>query len=140
MKIEFEGVAREFDWKSVTVKQGIAIYLAHHITIAEYLDGLTKSDPRALQSAYWLMLQQAGTVKPIADCDFDAIAFAEAILKGINDEPDDDPEPEAAPPVPTSPPPGDPAWSGPGYPTATTPPQLVQPQQIAPPTGYSPSP
>lgn len=134
MKVNWDGREYDFDWKTVMVKQGIVIHLAHGITISEYLQGLTKSDPRALQSAYWLMLQQAGIIKPIADCDFDAIAFAEAILKGIAAEEEAEaaqPEPE---PVPTSPPPGEAASPTSATPTDTTPP-LIVPSVIPVPTG-----
>jgi hypothetical protein len=78
VKIEFEGRTWEFDEREIDVRQGIVIHMVHGMTIAEFSAGLPELDARSLQSAYWLMLQQNGVVKPIADCNFKAVAFAEA--------------------------------------------------------------
>jgi uncharacterized membrane protein len=78
VKIEWDGRPWDFDESEITVKQGIVIHLAHGITVAEFSQGLVTMDARALQAGYWLMLQQNGVIKPIADCDFKAVPFAEA--------------------------------------------------------------
>lgn len=150
MKIEFEGQTWELDTHAVTLKQGVAIHLAYGMTINDYIKGLGVLDSRAYHVAYWLMRQQAGEKIALADADCPMIAFMDAVTEA---KPSTDAEQrrvdearaaeqaQAAPEVPTSPPPGDQAWSGPGYPAAMTP----QPpeQQYRPqhgPTGYSPSP
>lgn len=142
MKIEFEGRTWEFDPNTITVKQAVAIWYAHKLTIHEYLEALGKLDGRGIQVAYWLMLQQSGVIKPLADVDCDAIAFmaaygdaaeAEAAAEKAAQEAQREPEPL----VPTSPPPGDQAWPGRGYQTAMTPQHVVPLAQPVPvPTGY----
>lgn len=125
MKITFEGRDWEFDETEITVKQGIAIYLVHSITIAEFSEGLVMLDPRALQAGYWLMLQQNGVVKPIADCDFRAAAFAEAYATARVAEQEAEKQAEAEQAAaeaagPTSLPQDAAASPGPVSPTATT--------------------
>lgn len=147
MKITFEGRDWEFDESEITVKQGVAIHLAHGITIAQFSQGLIDMDARALQAGYWLMLQQNDVVKPIAACDFRAVAFAEAYANGrlADMEAEKAKQAEAAaaaaavPVVPTIPGgTGEAAWPGPGYQATTTPqPQQPEPLQRPPdPTGY----
>ena len=79
MKIDFEGRVWEFDPDTVTVQQGIAIWLAHGLTLLDWEEGMERGDPRALQSTYWLMLTQDGAVKPIKDCDFAVGPFSQAL-------------------------------------------------------------
>lgn len=153
MKIDFEGRTWEFDESEITVKQGIVIHLAHGITIAEFSQGLITMDARALQAGYWLMLQQNGVIKPIAELDFKAVPFAEAYANARLAEIAAEEEAEkarkaaeqarldagldasdrAAAVVPTSPLPADPPSPASAYPTATTP----QPY-LPPPPGYDP--
>jgi hypothetical protein len=128
MKIDFEGQVREFSPDAVTVKQGIAIWLAHGMTLEDWENGMQHGDARAMQSAYWLMLQQNGVTKPIADCDFAVGPFSVALLAAQEaEEAETPPEPE---PVPTQP--GATAASPePSSQTTTTPP-LGEPEEAVP--------
>lgn len=130
MKIDFEGRLWEFSQEDITIKQGMAIYLAYGLTIRGLLEGIQNLDVRAIQCDYWLMLQQNGVEKPIKDCDFDPLAFMAAMGEARDREAAEEAAEEkrkaaeaaeAAPAFPTSPPPGAPASSAPAYPTATTP-------------------
>ena len=125
MKIDFEGRAWEFDPDTVTVQQGIAIWLAHGLTLLDWEEGMERGDPRALQSTYWLMLAQNGAVKPIKDCDFAVGPFSQALAAAQEaaaaaNAPVPDPEP-----VPTQPG-GTAASPEPSSPTDTTPPPSGQ--------------
>ena len=142
MKIEFEGRTWQFDEDEITVKQGIAIHLAYGFTVSAWLEELAKLDPRAVQCTLWLMYQQNGVSKPIADCDGSLVAFMTAYTEARQAEAEADAaaEAEAVPEVPTSLPPGDPAWSGQGFQTDTTQQQPGQHPYQPQHTGYSPSP
>lgn len=153
MKIEWDGRQWDFDESDITVKQGIVIHMAHGITVAEFSEGLVTMDARALQAGYWLMLQQNGVTKPIADCDFKAVAFAEAYatarLAEMRAEEEAkkameaaeqarrdaglDASDRAAAVVPISPLPDGPPSPTFAIPTATTPQQY-----LPPPPGYDP--
>lgn len=164
MKIDFEGRTWEFDADAITLKQGVAIHMAYGMTVLEMLDGLRildkppdgdgtvrdyggtrPLDSRSLHCLYWLMLQQDGQRKALADADANVVNLMTAYMEGLKAEVEaqaaagqPDPEPDV---VPTSPPPGDRPWPGHGYQTDTTP-QPSGPQHAAQhgPTGYSPSP
>ena len=121
MKIDFEGRVWEFDPDTVTVQQGIAIWLAHGLTLLDWEEGMERGDPRALQSTYWLMLTQDGAVKPIKDCDFAVGPFSQALAAAqeaaaaasapavepepVPTQPGAPPSPERPSPTDTTPPP-----------------------------------
>lgn len=108
-----------YDEDRITLKQGIAIHLAYGFTVSAWLKAMTDADPRAWQCAYWLMLQQNGEVKPIADCDGPLIEFMSAYADAQQAET----AAEAAP-DPTS----LPSMSGaPASPEPATPPDTTQP-------------
>lgn len=103
MKIDFEGQVWEFDPNLVDVQQGIAIWLAHGLTLLGWEEGMETADPRALQSTYWLMLAQNGVTKPIKDCNFAVGPFSLALQTAQEAElAANAPEPEPEP-VPTQP-------------------------------------
>jgi hypothetical protein len=123
VKIDFEGRVWEFDPNVVDVQQGIAIWLAHGLTLLDWEEGMERADPRALQCTYWLMLAQNGTVKAIKDCNFAVGPFsvalqaaqeAEAAANAPAVEPEPVPtqpggtaaSPELSSPTDTTPPPG----------------------------------
>lgn len=144
LHIKFEG--REWLWDTdirLTVKQGIAMHLAHGMTVTDWLGGLKTGDARSWQCTYWLMLQKNGVIKPLADCDFELFDFMSAYgeardrAKAAGELTDDDDEDEADPTTP--PPPSLP--DVPPSPEPSPHPGNVHP--FAPPwagTGYSPSP
>lgn len=140
MRVTFEGREWEFDENAITLKQGIAVHLAHGLTLAEWMDGVRRLDARAIQASYWLMLQQNGVIKPIADCDCDAAEFLSVVLDARKARADERaaPEPEpVVPPVPTIPAAtAAAAWPGSGYQADMTR-QPQPPGQLQPPaTGY----
>jgi hypothetical protein len=144
VKIEFEGRTWEFDQNTITIKQGVAIWYAHKLTIHEYLQALGKLDGRAVQVARWLMMQQNGMITPLADADGDAIAFmaaygdaaqAEADAEQAAQDAQLDASDRGAAAVPTSPLPAVPPSPMSASLTATT----QQPVQYRPPPpGYDP--
>ena len=129
MKIDFEGRVWEFDPDTVTVQQGIAIWLAHGLTLLDWEEGMERGDPRALQSTYWLMLTQDGAVKPIKDCDFAVGPFSQALAAAQEAAAQEAAAAASAPavepePVPTQP--GAPPSPERPSPTDTTPPPSGQ--------------
>jgi hypothetical protein len=145
MNINFEGRTWKFDQDTITVKQGIAIHLAHGLTILDMLNGLKALDPRAIQADYWLMLQQNGITKPIADCDFDSLAFMAALGEATDAEATEElakaeaAAQAAAAEVPTSPPPAGAASPTSATPTGTTPQPPAEPVALSLSTGSLPS-
>jgi hypothetical protein len=117
LKIDFEG--REWDFEpsdDLDVKQAMVLHLAHGMTIAEYSSGIDGLDQRAYHFAYWLMLQQNGVVKPIAECNPKIVQFAAAVTeariaegKRLEAEKEAKAAAEDGKPGPTVPPPGLPA-------------------------------
>ena len=123
MQIEFEGRTWEFDPDDLDVKQATVLYVTYQMTIMQYSQGFDVLDQRAYHFAYWLMLQQNGVVKPIADCNPKIIGFIAAVTEArVADraaEVAEAAEAEtrlAAETDPTSEPPGGPQ----GEPTAST--------------------
>ncbi len=105
MKLSFDGREWEFSEDAITIQQAIAIHLAYGFTVAAWLDGMGRSDPRAWQCAYWLMLAQNGETRPLKDCDGPLVAFMSAYAEA-QQEAQAVPEPE---PDPTSPSGGQPS-------------------------------
>lgn len=103
MKVEFEGRTWEYDEDRVSVQQAIAFHFAYGFNILDWQLAIEKLDPRALQCCYWLMLQQAGVVGPLKDCDFAVVEFAAAYRAAQDAEAAEEPEPD-----PTSEPPSGP--------------------------------
>jgi hypothetical protein len=145
MNINFEGRTWKFDQDTITVKQGIAIHLAHGLTILDLLNGIKALDPRAIQADYWLMLQQNGITKPIADCDFDSLAFMAALGEATDAEATEElakaeaAAQAAAAEVPTSLPPAGAASPTSATPTGTTPQSPAEPVAVPVPTVSLPS-
>jgi hypothetical protein len=118
VKIEFEGRTWEFDEDEVTVKQAMVLHLTYKMTLKDWIEGLGQVDQRALHFTYWLMLQQNGVVKPIADCDPKVIAFGVAFAEARQaDSAEPEPEPDPTSPLPAD---ADPPSAGSAFPTATT--------------------
>lgn len=145
MRITFEGREWSFDEDEITIKQGIAIHMAYGFTVSTWLQQLAELDSRAVQCALWLMWQQNGVIKPIADCDGGLVKFMQAYTEARTTEMEASAvaEAEAAavqavPAVPTVPVAAEAhQWPGPGYQTAMTqPPQPPEPLQRPAPTGY----
>lgn len=137
MKINFEGREWDFDEDEIDVRQATVLYLTYQMTIRDWIGGVGEVDQRSLHFTYWLMLQQNGVVKAIADCNPKIIAFGVAYGEAREAAAAADvvagAEAETAAAVPTIPsPPGAPAWSGPATPTDTTPPQPVRPPAQGP--------
>lgn len=145
MRITFEGREWSFDEDEITIRQGVAIHMAYGFTVATWLTALGELDARAVQCAYWLMLQQAGIVQAIADTDCRLVPFMQAYTEARTAEAEADvvrtaeaAAVQAAPAVPTVPVAAEaPQWPGPGYQTAMTQPPLPsEPLQRPAPTGY----
>ena len=127
MKIDFEGRTWDFDEDEIDLKQATVLYMTYKMTLGEWIEGIGKADQRALGFAYWLMLQQNGVVKPIADCNPKIVAFAVAYGTAREEAAAANAvaEAEAAtvaavPTIPPSPS-GDPPSPEPSTPTATSP-------------------
>lgn len=110
MKIEFEERTWEFDPDAMDVRQASVLHLTYGLTIKAWSDGFPELDYRSYHFAYWLMLQQAGIVRPIADCNPKIVEFIAAYQEAYRAESDE--EAEAGP---TSEPPSGPQ----GEPTAS---------------------
>ena len=81
MKIEFEGRTWDFDPDSMDVRQATVLYMTYQLTIAQYSEGFDTLDQRVYHYAYWLMLQQNGVVKTIAECNPNIIRFIGAFTE-----------------------------------------------------------
>jgi len=79
MIINFEDRDWDFQLEEIDLKQAIAIQLAYGFTLDDWYQALEHSDARALQCLYWLMLQQNGVIKPIAECNCKIMALGEAM-------------------------------------------------------------
>jgi hypothetical protein len=128
VKITFEGRDWEYDEDEVDTKQATVLYMVYKMTLHDWIAGVAKVDQRSLHFTYWLMLQQNGVVKPIADCNPKPIAFAVAYgeareVANAEEEARAAAEAEAAAvAVPTIPSlPGGPLSSVPAIPTDMTP-------------------
>lgn len=86
MQITFEGRTWDFVLEDIDLKQAIAIQLTYGFTLDDWYKALENSDARALQCLYWLMLQQAGEIKPIAECNCKIMALAEAMTAAMEAE------------------------------------------------------
>lgn len=133
---------RDWRWDTdadVTVKQAITLHLAYAMTIEDWVEALKKFDARAWQFQYWLMLQHNAVIKPLQDCDFPMLAYAQAYYDameaaGLKPEEDGGPDP-TIPPPPS--PPDAPSSPGPSTPVTVIPAPVPQ---YAVPTAYSPNP
>ena len=123
MIVRFEDRDWEFDEDDIDVRQATVLYMTYKMTLSEWIEGIGKADQRALHFAYWLMLQQNGVVRPIAECNPKIVAFAVAYgdaRQAVADAQEAEAKPE--PEVPTIPsPPGGPLSPEPSTQTATTP-------------------
>ncbi len=127
MIIDFEGRSWDFDPDLLDVKQATVLYLTYKMTISEWSAGFQAMDQRAYHFAYWLMLQQNGVVKPIADCNPKIVAFmsayADAAITAAGEaaaaEAEAAADPTAGPPP--GPPDGTTGSAVPASPTVTTP-------------------
>lgn len=115
MKVEFEGRTWEFDPDDLDVRQATVLHLTHGMTIKAWSDGFADLDYRSYHFAYWLMLQQAGIVRPIADCNPKVIDFIVAYQEGRTAEAAAQAAEEVPEPDPTNEPPSGPQ----GEPTAS---------------------
>jgi hypothetical protein len=119
VKIDFEGREWDFDPDRMDVRQATVLYMTYQLTIEQYGDGYDALDQRVYHFAYWLMLQQNGVVKPIAECNPQVIEFIAAVTKARVAADKADEEKAAAGPDPTQPPSSptgsaaSPAWSTP---------------------------
>jgi hypothetical protein len=138
VNITFEGRDWSFNEDEITIKQGIAIHMAYGFTVSTWMTALAELDSRAVQCALWLMWQQNGVVKPIADCDGGLVTFMQAYTAARTTEMEADAVQEAeataaaaaVPVVPTAPvAAAAPQWPGPGYQTAMTPQPQPQPPE-----------
>lgn len=80
MKVSFEG--REWDFEpsdDLDVRQAMVLHMTYGMTISQYSTGFDQLDQRAYHFAYWLMLQQNGEKKPIAECNPKIVHFIEAV-------------------------------------------------------------
>ena len=84
--ITFEGRDWQYDEDHVPVMQAMAFHSVHGLTLRAWMEGIRELDPRAIQCAYWLMLQQNGERRPLKDLDFDAIGFMSAYAEGLQAE------------------------------------------------------
>lgn len=138
MKVEFEGREWEFEPSDdLDVKQAMVLHLTHGMTISQYSKGFDDLDQRAYHFAYWLMLQQNGEVKPIAECNPKIVRFIEAVTNArveeaarLKAEADAKAAAEAAqapapelPPFPPAAAPSPVPYSPPGSPPGPPPPQ-----------------
>lgn len=110
MKLEFEGRTWDFDPDDLDVRQASVLHLTHGMTIRAWSDGFAELDYRSYHFAYWLMLQQNGVIRPIADCNPKVVEFIVAYQEAQAAAAEDEPEPD-----PTSEPPSGPQ----GEPTAS---------------------
>lgn len=108
MKIEFEGRTWDLDVDSMDVRQATVLYLTYQLNIEQYNDGFDALDQRVYHFAYWLMLQQAGVVKPIAECNPQIIQYMAAVTearvaetKAAKADAEAEPDPTNSPPSPT---------------------------------------
>lgn len=105
MKIEFEGRTWEFDTDAIDVRQATVLYMTYQLNILQYNHGFDVLDQRVYHFVYWLMLQQNGVVKPIADCNFNIIDFMAAVTEArLAQEKADEAKAAEAEPDPTQPP------------------------------------
>lgn len=95
MQVNFQGRPWELDLSDINVKPAMVIQGFTGLSVSDWVDSLTSEadeqgnlirdvskDPEFLKSligVYWLMLQQNGTVCPIADVDFPVGAFSSAL-------------------------------------------------------------
>lgn len=119
--ITWEGRDWDVDPEVLDVKQGIAIFLEHGLTLAGFYEGLENTDPRALQSLFWLMLQQGGQVTPISKCNFDVMKFLAAFGEAQEKKKAADAAAKAAEPEPVPTLPAGPPSPEPPTPPGTTP-------------------
>jgi hypothetical protein len=137
VKITFEDRDWQFDEDELDTKQATVLYYTYKMTIEDWIAGVSHADQRSLHFSYWLMLQQNGVIKPIADCNPKIIAFAVAYGAAREAEAEAAEaaaEAEAPTVVPTIPsPPGEPPSPVPVIPTATTP---LPPVPVPVPTAY----
>jgi hypothetical protein len=152
LKIRFEDREWDFDEDEIDVRQATVLYLTYKMTLREWIEGVSQVDQRSLHFTYWLMLQQNGVIKPIADCNPKIIAFGVAYGDAREEQlaeehghagrrcvPDKDGncqlEQQAAEPGPTSPPSTSP---GPASPEPSTPtaPARARRAQTEEATGY----
>jgi hypothetical protein len=123
VKIEFEGREWDFDADAMDVRQATVLHMTYQLNILQYNAGFDVLDQRVYHFAYWLMLQQAGVVKPIADCNFNVIEFMAAVTEARMAEDKAEEEKAKAEPDPTSPPPS-PTDSA-ASPASSTPPAMT---------------
>lgn len=126
MKVGFEGREWELDADDMDVRQAIVLHMTYGMTIAQYSDGFDALDQRTYHFAYWLMLQQNGTVKPIADCNPKIIEFIAAVTdarvaEGDRRKAEEEAKAAAEAERQPAPFPQDGPPSAPATPTATTP-------------------
>jgi hypothetical protein len=123
VKISFEGREWDFDVDSMDVRQATVLYMTYQLTIAQYNDGFDALDQRVYHFAYWLMLQQAGVVKPIAECNPQMIEFMGAVTEARVAEAKAEEAKKAAEPDPTQQP-SSPTASA-ASPESSTPPAMT---------------
>jgi hypothetical protein len=108
VEISFEGRTWQFDPDDIDVRQATVLYMTYQLTIMQYNEGFDVLDQRVYHFAYWLMLQQNGVVKPIADCNPKVIDFMAAVTEArVAEAKAAEAEAQAAEPDPTQPPPPD---------------------------------
>lgn len=107
MKIDFEGRVWDYEPDELDVRQAMVLHMTYGLTIKAWNNGFTELDQRCYHFAYWHMLQQAGVVKKIGDCNPRIIDYisayvdaqqAEAAKAEAEAEPEPVPFPQDGPP------------------------------------------
>jgi hypothetical protein len=118
--LTWEGREWTVNTETISVQQGIAMFLAWGFTLESWEEALAATDPRAMQCLYWLMLQQNGVIKPLKDCDFDMLAYFTAYYEALEAKKAAEAEAAEPEPEPGPTPPGGPPSPEPPSPQATT--------------------